>query len=84
MIGDNLPHHIQSADDARAYAAAIGMLRAAIDGIDDAIREEIRLEANLECALCKSSGEAGEAEARKPRELAGNPEHVDGKLVQHR
>lgn len=29
--------------------------------LPDAIREEIRLEANLECALCKSSGEAGEA-----------------------
>lgn len=26
-----------------------------------AIREEIRIEANLECALCRSSGEAGEA-----------------------
>jgi HNH endonuclease len=25
------------------------------------IRDEIRLEANLECALCKSSGQAGEA-----------------------
>lgn len=30
-------------------------------GLPDAIREEIKLEANLECALCKSSGEAGEA-----------------------
>lgn len=30
-------------------------------GLPDAIREEIRLEANLECALCKSSGQAGEA-----------------------
>ncbi|AXK38139.1 zinc finger domain-containing protein [Crenobacter cavernae] len=29
--------------------------------LPDAIREEIRLEANLECALCKSSGQAGEA-----------------------
>lgn len=28
MIGANLPHHIQSADDARAYAAAIAALRA--------------------------------------------------------
>lgn len=29
--------------------------------LPDGIREEIRREANLECALCKSSGEAGEA-----------------------
>lgn len=30
-------------------------------GLPEAIREEIRLEANMECALCKSSGQAGEA-----------------------
>lgn len=29
--------------------------------LPDAIREEIRIEANLECALCKASGQAGEA-----------------------
>lgn len=29
--------------------------------LPSAFREEIRLEANLECALCKSSGQAGEA-----------------------
>jgi hypothetical protein len=29
--------------------------------LPDAIRQEIRLEANMECALCKSSGQAGEA-----------------------
>ena len=31
MIGDNLPHHIQTAEDARAFAAAIAALRAAIE-----------------------------------------------------
>lgn len=30
-------------------------------GLPSFIREEIRIEANLECAICKSSGEAGEA-----------------------
>lgn len=29
--------------------------------LPEAIRQEVRREANLECALCKSSGEAGEA-----------------------
>ncbi|CAJ8711539.1 chaperone protein DnaJ [Burkholderia pseudomallei] len=34
--------------------------------LPDAIREEIRREANLECALCKASGQAGEAAHIEP------------------
>lgn len=33
MIGSNLPHHILSAEDARAYAAAIAALRAEAERI---------------------------------------------------
>lgn len=34
MIGSNLPHHIQCAEDARAFAAAIAALRAEADCIE--------------------------------------------------
>lgn len=34
MIGDNLAHHIQTAEDARAYAAAIAALRAEAERIE--------------------------------------------------
>lgn len=41
MIGANLPHHIQSDDDARAYAAAIAALRAEIDANTKAWEDEM-------------------------------------------
>lgn len=41
MIGDNLPHHIQCADDARAYAAAIAALREAVDAIEGAYKQPL-------------------------------------------
>lgn len=34
MIGDNLPHHIQSAEDACAFAATIAAIRATVEAIE--------------------------------------------------
>lgn len=41
MIGANLPHHILSADDARAYAAAIAALRAEEERIETMFKPDI-------------------------------------------
>lgn len=41
MIGDNLPHHVTSAEDARAYAAAIAALRTEIEANEAAWAAEM-------------------------------------------
>lgn len=41
MIGDNLPHHIQCADDARAFANAIAALRAEAECIEATYRPHL-------------------------------------------
>ncbi|MDQ0589890.1 zinc finger domain-containing protein [Variovorax paradoxus] len=41
-------------------------------GMPEQIRNEIRVEANLECALCKTSGQAGEAAHIEPVHISKN------------
>ena len=41
-------------------------------GLPTAIRQEVRLEANLECALCKTSGQTGEAAHIDPVKTSKN------------
>lgn len=41
MIGENLPHHPQSAAEARAIAAAIAALRAEIECIEEAHKPQV-------------------------------------------
>lgn len=85
MIGANLPHHILTAEDARAFAAAIAALRAEIECIEavhkpelDYIKEQAdAIRAERDAATGPMAQRAAELRKVLADWLAGDP---DGSL----